>query len=160
MTLVERVLIKAPPESVWNFLVNPENFPLWNPKVKAVELVSTMGPQRGFRYNIRFQMRERSQPADFQAVFEEFEPFSRLVIRQTEGCSPEKRVIRESYLLAKDEMGTLLTQTIDLSESRINIIFRAIIWLIQRWGRPTGTPYLEVLRDLVEKAPAPPGSVP
>ena len=83
--------------------------------------------------------------------FVHFEPFSKLVIRHTEGLSPRDRVIEEIYELSEREARTFLTQTIHIENSGINIFWRLLIWIIQRWGKPTGKPYLATLRDIIER---------
>lgn len=43
-----------------------------------------------------------------------------------------------------------MTQTIRVENSGINIFLRLLIWVIQKWGKSTGKPYLGVLRDIIE----------
>lgn len=151
MKIEDDIFINHPAETVWAFLEKPENMPLWNPKVKRVSPSSFSGPQQGFRYAITYQMHERAKATEFLAEFIHFEPFSRLVIRLTGGLSPHNRVIEEIYELSERDGGTFLTQTIRIDDSGINVFFRLLIWIIQRWGRPTGKRYLETLRDIVER---------
>ncbi|MDP2158623.1 MAG: hypothetical protein Q8K68_13055 [Nitrospirota bacterium] len=41
----------------------------------------------------------------------------------------------------------------NIENSGINIFFKFLIWMIQRWGKPTGKRYLETLRDIIEGTP-------
>jgi len=151
MKLVSNVFINSSPQAVWDFLKKPENMLLWNPKVKHVSPSCFSDIQQGYRYAITYQMRESAMASKFQAEFVHFEPFSKLVIRHTGGLSaPQDRVIEETYELLERDGGTFLTQTICVTNSGINIFLRLLIRVIQKWGKPTGKPYLEVLRDIIE----------
>lgn len=150
MKLIDSIAINAPAATVWAFLVNPKNLPLWNPKVKRVSPGSFSAPGPNYRYAITYQMRERARATEFLAEFVHFEPLVKLVIRNTGGPGPRNQVIEEIYELSERDGGTFLEQTIDIRNSGINIFFRSLIWLIQRFGKPTGKRYLETLRDLIE----------
>lgn len=149
MKLVDSVFINRPAGTVWSFLQNPENMPLWNPKVKRVSPASFAQPGQGYRYAITYQMHERAKASEFLAEFVHYEPPSKLVIRLTGGVAPRDRIIEEIYELSERDGGTLLTQTIRIDNAGINIFFRFLIWLIQRWGKPAGLRYLETLRKCI-----------
>lgn len=90
--------------------------------------------------------------SELEAEFVHFEPSSKLVIRHTDGSSsPHGRIIEETYELSERNGGTFLTQTICVENSGINIFFRLLIWVIQKWGKPTGKPYLGTFRDIIER---------
>lgn len=150
MNLADSIFINRSAGTVWAFLEKPENMLLWNEKVKHVSPASFSNPQQGYRYAITYQMHENSKAAEFLAEFIHFEPPSKLVIRHTGGISPRNRVIEEIYELSERDGGTFLTQSINIENSGINIFFRFLIWVIQRWGKPTGKPYLATLRDIIE----------
>ncbi|MBI5741670.1 MAG: SRPBCC family protein [Nitrospirae bacterium] len=150
MKLTDQIHVNRPPSAVWAFLVDPANMPRWNPKVKRVSPSSFSSPGPGYRYAITYQMRERARASEFLAEFVRFEPSSKLVIRLTGGPDSHNRVIEEIYDLSERDGGTLLTQSIIIVNSGINIFFRFLIWLIQKWGKPTGKRYLETLRDIIE----------
>jgi len=151
MKLIDSIAINSPAETVWAFLVNPKNLPLWNPKVKRVSPGSFSSPRLNYRYSITYQMRERARATEFMAEFVHFEPLVKLVIRNTGGQGPRNQVIEEIYELSERDGGTFLVQTIDIRNSGINVFFRFLIWFIQRWGKPTGKRYLETFRDLIEQ---------
>lgn len=151
MELKSSIFIRRPAAAVWAFLVNPGNMLLWNPKVKHVSPSSFSAPQQGYRYSIQYQMHDRSPATEFLAEFVHFEPPVRLVIRHTGGPAPHDRIIEEIYELSERDGGTFLEQAIHVENSGINIFLRGLIWIIQRWGKPTGKPYLADLRDIIEK---------
>ena len=151
MKLVNSIFIKRPPGTVWVFLENPENMLLWNSNVKHVSPSSFSGQKQGYRYAITYQMGENAIASEFQAEFVHFEPLSKLAIRHTGGASsPHNRVIEETYELSERDGGTFLTQSIRVENSGINIFLRLLFWIIQKWGKPTGKPYLGILRDIIE----------
>lgn len=150
MKLADNILINRPAGTVWAFLENPANMPLWNPKVKRVSPATFAVPQQGYRYSITYQMHERAKASEFLAEFIRFEPPSKLVIRLTGMLAPHGMTVEERYDLSERDGGTFLTQSIVVDDSGINIFFRFVIWLIQRWGKPTGKRYLETLRDILE----------
>ena len=150
MKLVNSIFVNRSAATVWAFLENPANMLLWNPKVKRVSPSSFSVPQQGYRYTIMYQMHENARASEFQAEFVHFEPVSKLIIRHTGSFSPHDRVIEEIYELSERDGGTFLKQTIQIENSGINVFLRLLIWIIQRWGKPTGKPYLGTLRDIIE----------
>ena len=150
MNLVNSIFINRSAGTVWAFLENPANMLLWNPKVKRVSPSSFSAPQQGYRYTIMYQMHENARASEFQSEFVHFEPVSKLIIRHTGGLSPQDRIIEEIYELSERDGGTFLTQTIHIENSGINVFLRFLIWIIQRWGKPTGKPYLGTFRDIIE----------
>ena len=150
MKLVDSIFINRPAGTVWAFLEDPANMPLWNPKVKRVSPSSFAAIRQGYRYAITYQMHERAKASEFLAEFVHFAPPTKLVIRHTGGPDSQNRVIEEMYELSERDGGTFLIQTIHIDNAGINIFLRFLVWLIQRWGRPTGKRYLETLRDIIE----------
>jgi uncharacterized protein YndB with AHSA1/START domain len=151
MQIVNTIFILRARSDVWNFLINPENMPSWNPKVTYVSPSVFADFKLGFHYTITYRMHGKAVATTFKAEFTGFEPPIKLVIRLTEQIpSVANRVIEERYSLAERDGGTFLTQTIHVENSGINVFFRALIWVIQKWGKPTGKPYLAELRDLIE----------
>lgn len=150
MKLIDYVFINRPAGTVWAFLENPDNMLQWNPKVKRISPSSFAAIQQGYRYAITYQMNERAKASEFLAEFVHFEPPSKLVIRHTGRQDSQNRVIEEIYELSERDRGTFLTQTINIDNSGINIFIRFLVWLIRRWGKPTGKRYLEALREIIE----------
>jgi len=150
MKLVNSIFINRPTGTVWAFLEKPENMQLWNPKVINVSASSYSDYQQGYRYAITYQLHEKSRPSEFLAEYVHFEPWSKLVIRHTDSFSPQNRVIEEAYELSERGGGTFLKQTILIQNSGINIFLQFLIWIIQKWGKPTGKPYLGIFRDIIE----------
>jgi uncharacterized protein YndB with AHSA1/START domain len=151
MKIIESIFIDRPPASVWTFLIDPQNMPHWNPKVKRVSPSSYNSPGPGYCYAITYQMRETARASEFKAEFAQFQPPARLAIRLTGTFEPRDRVIDEIYELTPQGSGTILTQTVQIGNSGINFFFRFLIWAIRRFGKPVGPRYLEGLKNIIEK---------
>jgi hypothetical protein len=90
--------------------------------------------------------------SEVSAEIEEYQPPTKLVIRLTGGRLPPNGYAQEMYELSRQNGGTALTQTIQVHNSGINILFRLFIAFVHRFGKPTGKKYLTVLKELVEGA--------
>ena len=154
LILRDSIQINRPPEAVWRVLEDPERMSSWNPNVRAVTPISWGGRTRGFRYQITYALSGRKN--ELSAEIEEYQEPVRLVIHLTGGNLPRNGYFREVYDLSKNPTGTLLTQTIQIHHSGINPFFRWVIWLLHRFGWPTGMTYLAALKDLVERGAEPP----
>jgi len=150
MTLRKSVWIKAPPERVWRYLDDPELMKLWNPKIRKVAAVSWGQRCKGFRYRLTYVM--GGKESEVSAEIEEYRPPAKLVIRLTGGRLPPAGYAHEIYDISKEKGGTALTQTIQLHNSGINLLFRLVIAFVYRFGKPTGMPYLTQLKNLAESA--------
>lgn len=153
MKIVFSIFIHRPPATVWEFLANPENMLRWNDNVTQVSPSCFGDIKRGYRYTITYHLYGNSNATQFQAEFVHFEPATKLVIRHTEGPSSVhgNRVIEETYALQERDGGTFLTQSISIQNSGINFFFRLIIWMMQRFGKLSGSTYLVPLREILEK---------
>ncbi len=150
MILKDSVRINAPPERVWQYLEDPERMKLWNPKIKAVVSVSWGQRCKGFRYRLTYVL--GGKESEISAEIEEYQPPTKLVIRHTGGRLPPGGYAQEIYELSRENGGTALTQTIQVHNSGINILFRLFIAFVHRFGKPTRKKYLTVLKELVEGA--------
>ena len=151
MFLRDSIRINRPPENVWRYLEDPELMTLWNPKIKAVVPVSWGQRGRGHRYRIKYVMGGKER--EVSAEIEEYQSPVKLVIRLTGGGLPPTGYAQEIYELSPEPGGTLLTQTIRVHNSGVNIFFRLLATFLQRFGKPTGKKYLAHLKELVEATP-------
>ena len=148
MILKDTVQIKSSPENVWSFIEDPERMKSWNPKIQRISSISWGARSIGYRYRITYAMRNKT--SEFLAEIIEYRKPEKLVIRLTEGNLSQGSYICEIYQLSRTAEGTLVEQTIEINNSRINIFFRLMIAFIYRFGKPTGQKYLEKLKELVE----------
>ena len=145
--LKDSIVIERDPDAVWVVLTDPSQLPRWNPKVIAVEPRSPGSFRKGYRYRVTYRM--SGENAVMQEV-DVFEPPARLEIRVTGGRMPANGVVHERYTLRRLPAGTEVVQLIDMRQSGIPWLWRVIMAVLQRIGRPTGKRYLENLKSLVE----------
>jgi uncharacterized protein YndB with AHSA1/START domain len=155
MILRDEIRIGRPAREVWNYIENPEHMMSWNPKVKKVSPMSWSTERNlGFRYSIVYEMSGKA--SELQAEFTEYLPPSRLVIHLHGERLPREAYVEEIYELSEDSAGTtLLTQSIVMHNTGVNIFWRFIFFLISRFGHPVGKKYLETLREIIENNPGP-----
>ncbi|MDE3120022.1 MAG: SRPBCC family protein [Nitrospirota bacterium] len=153
MNLRDQVDIGCSPEKIWLVLEDPNNLPAWNPNVQRVGPITWGTPAKGFRYRATYVLRGKANEMD--AEIEEFQPPVRLAVRLSGGRMPKGAFAREVYDLTPIPGGTRLVQTIELDRSGIPLVFRALMWFIQRFGKPTGKTFLATFKELVEAAEAP-----
>lgn len=148
MVLRDQVEIRRSPREVWTWIEDPMRTPSWNPRVKAVKPAGWGARGPGYRYYAVYEL--RGKVSEMQAEIEEYRPPLRLSIRLTGGRLPPGAAARETYDLFAVECGTRLVQTVTVAEGGIPFLFRALIWIIQRFGRPTGKTFLTTLKELIE----------
>ncbi|MFM8551683.1 MAG: SRPBCC family protein [Nitrospiraceae bacterium] len=150
MNLRDHVDVGRPPETVWRFLEDPNNLPAWNPNVQRVAPVTWGAPAKGFRYRATYVLRGKAN--EMEAEIEEFQPPVRLAVCLSGGRMPKNAFAREVYDLTPIPGGTRLVQTIELNNTGIPLVFRLLMWFIQRFGKPTGKTFLATFKELVEEA--------
>ncbi len=151
MKLISSIFIQRKPEVVWDFLKDPENMQQWNPRVEKVTPSEFEDPGTGYCHEITYRMHANARANSFHAEMKVFEPPQVLEIRLVPQSARQKAPeIMERYGLLAQDGGTLLTQTIRVENSGISVLFRGLIWLVTKFGKPTGKPLLANLRDLLE----------
>lgn len=152
MQIKQQVTIEATADRVWAFLVPPEKMKLWNEKLIEVEEVSTREISVGYRYQPTYRMKGKDNKLIAEIVI--YEPPNHLKISCKElNVSDPKwfgRNITEEYVLTSKGNSTHLEQIITFDNTGIPWILRALIWFITSFGKPTGEPYLDKLKRLVE----------
>lgn len=148
MSIYLKVKIDAPAEIIWPFVADPIEMARWNPKLVAVDR-SRDGPVTfGECYQIIYRM--SSKETEMEAMVERVDRPFHLTIRQRSDDWDESRYALESYTLTESADRTRLTQHVDLSHAGVPLPIRLLIRLMTRFGRATGKPYLEKLKELAE----------
>jgi carbon monoxide dehydrogenase subunit G len=150
--LEDKILIQAKPDAVWKFIEDPAQVARWNPKLVQVTPIST-GPRRmGWTYKAAYQMRERSEV--LMEIQEYQAPRKWMARGVPTGSDPQGQgtFFVESYELEEKTQGTLVKQTIHMTMPNLFILWRILIWLVMKFGKPKGNApkYLENLKHLVE----------
>lgn len=149
--LTSRVAIRATPARVWRVVGDPGMLPRWNGNFRSVAAHTPGAPSAGSRYVVTVRFGGRESVADLE--IDEYEPLHRMVTVMRGGRLPAGRFVRETIEIDgdRDPQIVYLTQRVDLRHSGIPLLWRALMTLIHRVGRPVGTPHLRVLGLLVEQ---------
>ncbi len=149
MTQKETILINSPIEKVWNFIEDPNNLQLWNPKVQRVTAFGNSGKSVGSNFGIMYMM--NNIPSEMRGEIVVHEPNSRLTFRFLDGKMNHGTFVDESFFLTKAPNGVLLERSIDFTNAPIPWWGRIIMWIVFKTGKPVGDAYLVKLRDLIEE---------
>ncbi|MBI2429891.1 MAG: SRPBCC family protein [Ignavibacteriales bacterium] len=79
----ETILINAQIQSVWNFIEDPNNLQLWNPKVRRVTAFGNSGKSVGSNFGIMYMMNNSASEMRGEVIVHE--PTSRLTFRFSDG---------------------------------------------------------------------------
>jgi uncharacterized protein YndB with AHSA1/START domain len=150
MKLRETIQIDAPPETVWNFVSDPESWHRWNPHVKEVRrhrhgpLVVTEEFAGVFQLS--------GQPMEHRVEVTRFDPPKSLVMRQRYEWRGSPCEIEVSISVEPLPSGSRVSTVIDHSRTGIPWPLRLLIWWITRSGRKVGQSPLDALKRLAEQA--------
>ncbi len=144
MILKERSEIDRPAAHVWRFIITPELFLQWNDKVVEMEARGTF--QLGQHFHTRYEMRNKQLQCWSEVTRLEA---GRLLELQHGNCSGQagRRDIRIIERITLEEKGgrTIVTKEVHMMNHGIPWFFVAVIWFINRFGRPVGKDKLKAL---------------
>lgn len=148
MHIKGQVDIKATPEQVWPFLVDPVIQAAWNPKIISINRAHDGPVGVGETYTMIAKMSGTEKTS--QAEVMDVTPARRLVVRHRMIEAQRESFVTETYLLKPTRNGTRVTHDINLRQAGIPRVFLLLIWVITRVGKPQGEPYLKKLKTLIE----------
>jgi len=144
MRIRERTEIARPAARVWPYVVRPELFAKWHPKIHAMDA-------RGeFRIGTPFTTHYlwNNTPLQCTSIVSALEPERVLELTHTNpmgrGINPAMR-ITERFTLEPARGGTVVTNTVDIENAEIPWFLRPLIWFVTRFGRPTAPNPLKML---------------
>lgn len=146
----EEIIINAPIETVWNFIEDPNNLQLWNPKVKRVTAFSNSGKEVGTSFGILYLMSGKTSEMRGEVVIRE--PMVRLTFRYSGGQMGQDKYVEEGFELTPTTGGILLVQSINFTELEIPLWARIVMWFVFKTGKPVGESYLVTLKSLIEQS--------
>ena len=140
---------------VWKWVAEPRGWPAWNPKIEDVVPMSSDAPAQGWRFRIAYRLRKQKQLADAELV--EFIPGRRLACRTHGGDLNPGGFILETYELEPDEDTTVLTHTVDLSNSKMPYFARLMVVVLTGLFNSSGDlGHVRNLKALMEDGVPPP----
>ena len=150
VTQTEHVVIAAPLNTVWNFIEDPNNLLLWNPKVRRVTALSDAGKEIGTIFGILYVMNNKAD--EMLGTIALRVPMSRITFRYSGGKMPPDNFVEEGFVLAQRNNGVLVERTITFTVSAIPLWARFVMWIIFKIGKPDGESYLTTLKSLIERS--------
>jgi uncharacterized protein YndB with AHSA1/START domain len=144
----ETIEISASPEAVWAAVADPELMPLWNPKCKSCDMISTGAVRQDFQWYCTFQL--SGPPHKVRAHVADFIRHEKFVIRYTE-VPGYKGHVDESFLLQHHLGKTKLTHEVDMSNIRLPLWLMALMWFFHTFGYRVGKETVDRIEELVEE---------
>lgn len=145
----ETILINVPIETVWNFIEDPNNLQLWNPKVQRVTAFSNSGKSVGSTFGILYMMSNKANEMRGEVTVRE--PMSRLTFRYSGAQMERNDFVEEGFLLLSDGNTTILERTINFSHAPLPWWAKIIMRIIFTAGKPVEESYLVKLKESIEK---------
>jgi len=146
--LRERITISAPPDVLWPFLADPVQMSLWNDKIVAVDRDSDQPVRTGETFNMIYRM--RSKESECVVTVRDVQPGAAVTYEHVAEWRGKPQIVHQTLRLKSTGNQTRVTEEIDLAKAGIPLPFRLLIWVINRFGKPTGEMPLEKLKRLVE----------
>ena len=153
MRLEDKVVIDAPADEVWKYVGSPEMWPLFHVKAGECRQVSPQPDVIGSLYDIEFRLGSKTALTRCEIV--ECRIGRLISIRSTlpEPDGQSGRSLSACITYELEDLGrtTRVTEQSEFTSPGIPFLFRPLIWLISRFGKPTGETTLMRLKMLVEE---------
>jgi uncharacterized protein YndB with AHSA1/START domain len=151
MRTCEQINIAAAAHDVWPCLADPQWHAEWNPKVVRVERSDSGPVRRGERFRMAYRLSREGKLHDVEVT--EFDPPRRITYLHRISSKGVQQRATESYEIVPRDGGVEVRMEIDMTLNDVAWGWRALIWFINRFGKPTGDSPLLKLKQLVEPAP-------
>jgi uncharacterized protein YndB with AHSA1/START domain len=142
--------VRASLESVWRYVARPRELSRWNPKLTEVHRNSTDDVRTGESFHLRYQLGNRR--VDMVAEVQNCHRPRELTLQLRRTHAARTYYVLEEYRLREVDGATEVTQAIDITRSGIPSWAQVLTWFMHRFGKPTGQPHLETLRELAESS--------
>jgi len=151
MQLKETIHIDAPPHVVWEYVGSPDVWSLFHAKARNTRSVDTQGGRIGSRYEMQLSLGSKTAPST--AEITDLQPGRLIQVKSTAEPKPGQKVSAMlTYELEDAGTQTKVHERIDIDAPHINLFFRAVIWLVSRFGTPSGETSLMKLKRIIEEA--------
>jgi uncharacterized protein YndB with AHSA1/START domain len=148
MRTSEHVIIAATAQDVWPCLADPQWHAEWNPKVVTVERSDSGVVRRGERFRMAYRLTRAGKLHDVEVT--EFDPPRRITFLHRISSKGMQQRAAESYEIIPCDGGVEVRMEIDMTLNGVGWGWRALIWFINRFGKPTGESPLLKLKQLIE----------
>jgi hypothetical protein len=150
MQLKESIRIESASDAVWQYVGQPDCWPLFHSKVRRAKQTSLQGGIVGAEYEIEFTMGGKVTPTRCEIVDL---AAGRMIQVKSVLPSPQgglERFALLTYELQDEGRQTEVMERIDMSGTGMGRLLGAVVWLISRFGQPRGETTLVRLKKVVE----------
>ena len=154
MKVHESIEIDAPPQAVWEQIVDPQLLADWHVKLLEVRR-SGKGPVYvGERFGTTYiESRKKHNAKEAEAEVLRCEPWTTLQFRHHFQHKGRSGHVEETFQLSPRNRGqsTLVEHSVDFAGAGLPLWVRALMWCITRTGEPSGEGVLDPLKRTCEK---------
>ncbi len=142
MKLFDRSDVARPASVVWPYVITAEHFRRWNDKIVDMEASGPFHIGQTFHTSYRMSGKEIHCWSTVTALEED-----RLLELRHENCTGIHRdsEITERITLAEKHGRTVVTKEVTIRNSGVPWFFAALIWFINRFGKPVQPNKLKAL---------------
>ncbi|MHC4872957.1 MAG: SRPBCC family protein [Planctomycetota bacterium] len=153
MKLIDKVIINAGADKVWQIIDDPDMTDLWNPKFKAYDAVSEGERRLGFEFRTAYEMNGNMFAMEGEISGYEPGSYLEMTLKNPVGDKPipKNMIAMEKYWIEPCSKGVMLRQEIEVINSGIPKFIEWIVEFIQRFGTPMGPKYIIKLKELAEE---------
>jgi carbon monoxide dehydrogenase subunit G len=148
MKLSDSVVIHAPPQRVWNAIVDPVTWPDWNPKVVNVVRTNPGPLEVGEIFNADFRLSGPVLPSQIKVRV--LNPLRQLTVKQRPEGRHRSTSVKIDYEIEMEGTSTRVTQTTDITEAGLPFFARWFMWFVTRFGKAAGPSPLDGLKKRLE----------
>jgi uncharacterized protein YndB with AHSA1/START domain len=150
MVVKESIVIDAPPSKVWEYIGSPDLWSLFHAKVGKCEQVSLQGGRMGSIYSIEFRLGEETTATRCEIV--DLRPGEMIQI-QSQSDDPNNQAASATLTYELEDLGTRtkVREQITFALAEVGVVWRAIIWFVNRFGSCVGDSTLVRLKRVVEE---------
>lgn len=149
MKLRETAKIRASRETVWQLIADPAQWAAWNEKLVSFQRARTGPVVAGEQFSSRWTLNQNERQTNVLVL--SVTPMEKIHLRQEFEFKNRTRHIDLIFAISGHAPRLRLDLSLDPAGSGAPLILRALMWFIQRFGKPVGTPFLENLRRLAEQ---------
>jgi hypothetical protein len=153
MRIHDAIEIDAAPDRVWRYVGSPANWPLFHVKAGECRAI-TGGPDViGSLYEIEFRLGARTSMTRCEIV--DIRVGRLITVKSVLPESPRHRgrTLSGQITFEIDDLGrcSRVRESLEFTSATIPILLRPLVWLLLRFGAPTGETTLMRLKRIVER---------
>ena len=150
MLYKDSVVIDATSDKVWEYVGEPDLWGLFHAKLDSCEKISGQSGRIGSEYAMVFRLGAKRLPTRCKIV--DLRPAAMIQVLSTASDSNRPPISAMlNYSLHDLGAKTRVDERIEVLAPKINLLIRAVVWLISRFGWSAGDTTLMRLKKIVEE---------